>query len=223
MKKWQKIVLLILSSIAFISSVSLYFLGSSDYSDPEKVEVMLRANCENSNHCIIPIRAGCAVCVKLFQNAYKLRKKLLHTNNLQKTKVLLKYDWLKAQKAGKSWKSFIADYQAHHIIPLNLLDESDALKFYYNNGGKLDFNDIDNGIMIKKAYLGGAHANHPRYNRVIKEKLNEILFIIKQEDITLKSQIQLFEKELTHFTNELRIKLTTKSIKGTTKVNLIFE
>jgi hypothetical protein len=350
LKKWRKISSLILTGIALLFSASLYFTGSPDYTYPEKVEAMLRANCENGNHCVVPIKwyatngwmqptiagvvdgayntgysikdlaifisdyagsdsvrteihtmvaqltdnpavlwktvktstiklgdelqgdygkiqgqyktgraffeastffvgigevavsvkgskltaclrrltklrrikLGCPVCAKIFEKAYKLRKKLLQGENLRKTKALLNDDWLIAQKAGKSWDEFIEAYQAHHIIPLNMLDESDALKFYYNNGGKLDFNNIDNGIMIKKLNLGGAHANHPRYNKHILKELDDILAKSINDDYLLKEQVEIFEILTIQMVEDTRNKLIENCIKNSTKVNKLF-
>ena len=350
MRKWQKIGLLIIVSIALALSSSLYFTGSSDYSDPEKVEAMLRANCENGNHCAVPvewystngwmqpsiagivdgaynmgyslkdlgvfisdyagsdslrteintmvaelidnpevlwetikgstktlgnelrgnygtiqgqyktgralfeattffvgvgevsasvkgskltvylrhltkwkrIRLECAICAKFFKKAYKLRKQLLQGDNLKKTKALLNNDWLKAKKAGKSWNEFIGDYQAHHIIPIKLLEESDALKFYYNNGGKLDFNSIENGIMIKKSYLGGAHANHPAYSNKIRKDLYKMFDNAKERASTASMQMKLFERSLIDYKENLRVLLQNQCIHNNVKVNQLF-
>jgi hypothetical protein len=104
-----------------------------------------------------------------------------------------------------------------------MLDESDALKFYYNNGGKLDFNNIDNGIMIKKLNLGGAHANHPKYSNQIRHKLRMIFRELKSEQLTTQEFISYFDFEIQKLIDNTRSELIDKCIKQTIKVNKLFD
>ena len=104
-----------------------------------------------------------------------------------------------------------------------MLEKSDALKFYYNNGGKFDFNGIDNGIMIKKLHLGGAHANHPKYSNQIQFKLRTIFRELKRESLTSQEFLSSFDFEIQKLIENTRSTLIDRCIKQTTKVNKLFD
>jgi uncharacterized protein YoxC len=112
------------------------------------------------------IRQNCDKCANAYKASASIRNRI---KNLAESKRILNDQWI---ASGKSWADFIKDYEAHHILPKELLENSEAIQHYYNhyNGDDiLKFNDIDNGIMVEKYKegIGGVHGNHPDYTREI--------------------------------------------------------
>lgn len=81
------------------------------------------------------------------------------------------------------WITFFGDYEAHHILPKDLIVNNRAMQFYlthYKGRDILAFNDLENGIMLKKysSSLGlkdGVHANHKNYTDRIRVFLDNFL------------------------------------------------
>ncbi len=161
----------------------------------------------------------CKACFKLFKQSGSLRNKI---KDLPVTKKLLHNDWTIAQKQGKTWDIFIKNYQAHHVIPVNLLQKSEGLQFYYKNGGKFDFNSIENGIMLKKVNVGGVHAKHNLYNQEISKQIAKIYDDIYKLPVPTKTKIKIFDDELSILVSKIKSKIIKKSIENNTKVNHLF-
>ncbi len=98
------------------------------------------------------------------------------------------------------------------------MEKSEALQFYFNNGGKLKFNSIENGIMLKKVSKGGIHANHPMYTDNVLSKINLIDEQIKSLNFPLAKANLLFDKKLNKLIKQLKKELI-KANKLRTKVN----
>jgi len=157
--------------------------------------------------------------VVLIKTAQTLRDDLLVTN-LAATRKLLAADFV---KSGKTWQVFIKEYEAHHIIPVNAFHDAKILHFYYNNGGKLNFNSIENGIMLRKVCLGGSHAKHTRYTDYITEKLEFIYFTInKMSNPSVDAKVKKAETEIQKLIEETRQTIINKSINENTKINELF-
>ncbi len=133
---------------------------------------------------------------------------------------LLKTEWELAQKKGIKWKDFIKDYQAHHIIPKELLNTSEGLQFYFNNGGKLKFNSIDNGIMLKKSVI---HGNHPDYNKLILNKIDDAYYKIYKMEISNDLKLKIFKEQLYQLIKKTRKEIISKSINGGKKINNLYK
>ncbi len=161
----------------------------------------------------------CKACFKLLKQSGSLRNKI---KDLPITKKLLHNDWTIAQKQGKTWDVFIKNYQAHHVIPVNLLHVSPELQFYYKNGGKFDFNSIENGIMVKKVNVGGVHAKHNKYNDYIAYEIEKMYKGIKKDDLPVNIQIKVFEKQLEQLIKETKINIVEKSINQNIKINNLY-
>jgi hypothetical protein len=86
-------------------------------------------------------------------------------------------DWVnEVFKTGK--------FEAHHIIPIDVLEQNEKLqklmKWAKDNGklSELDFNSIDNGIMIAKKNLRDeipGHSRHDAYSQQINTKLDGLI------------------------------------------------
>ncbi len=169
------------------------------------------------------IKINCPPCLLLYKKTGKLRKNLLSKTNLPSTKALLNSKW---KESGKTWKVFIKDYEAHHIIPKSLLEHSLGLRFYYNNGGKFKFNSSQNGLFIKRVrtnIVNGTHANHPNYNQMMLQKIDNIYAKIELTDIPTPLKIKKFEKNLIKLIDDTKQVLIKKSIHNNIKLNNIFK
>ena len=74
------------------------------------------------------------------------------------------------------------NFEVHHIIPISILKDNEALQelllWAEKNGKKFDFNGLDNAIPLQKKRLKyeiSGHANHPDYDNAIDEKITEII------------------------------------------------
>jgi len=165
------------------------------------------------------IKVNCKVCAKMFNARHKLRDEFL-IHHLDDTKRLLHNEW---KASGKKWEVFIADYEAHHIIPVDALENSVGLRFYYNNGGTFNFNSTQNGAIIKKLYYGGEHANHPSYNVAMIKKIDEIYENVNNFDLPLEQKMVQFDKRLKQLIIDTRNLLDKKCKGENLKVNEIFD
>ena len=74
------------------------------------------------------------------------------------------------------------NFEVHHIIPISVLKDNEALQelllWAEKNGKKFDFNGLDNAIPLQKKRLKyeiSGHANHPDYDINLDEKITEII------------------------------------------------
>lgn len=110
------------------------------------------------------------------------------------------------------------NFEVHHVIPVNILKDNKELQkvllWAEKNNKKFDFNSIDNGIPLqkKKAAIDlNGHTNHPKYDEVIAnkiedivnnpfadevEKFNEIQILIKKAKNKLESDVLLGNKDV---------------------------
>ncbi len=161
------------------------------------------------------ISKACPPCAAIFKAAKTLRENLL-TTNIAATLKLLEADFV---KSGKTWDVFIKEYEAHHIIPVNLLEESRGLQFYYNNGGTLNFNSLENGMMLRKLSNGGSHANHPQYSLFMNQMITKRLIQIQNSNKATIEKIQLMDKELTKIIDETKDMIINNNV----KINKLFQ
>ena len=132
-------------------------------------------------------------------------------------------DWL--EKTFK-YEGGTLNFEAHHIIPVKVLEKNDKLKnllFELSKDPKFnfdfEFNKIDNGMMIQKKSVKlevDGHGNHPEYDREINIKINSIIQkagndklaafnqikkLIKDTKTTLKNEVLLGTKNVNNITN----------------------
>jgi len=114
-------------------------------------------------------------------------------------------------------------FDAHHIIPKNLLLDDDMIElrnFVSRNKEIFDFNGLDNGIPVHKfdsdyPLLGG-HSTHPAYSDLSKEKILEIIEKSKNKGILNND---LFDENLLNYINETREKIIDEVIADSKKIN----
>ena len=117
-----------------------------------------------------------------------------------------------------------APFEAHHIIPVNILKDNKELKELLFRLSKdhpelsFNFNEIDNGMMIQKKSIKldeTGHGNHPDYDRKINIKINSIMKnaeddldafnkikkMVKDTKTTLKEDVLLGTKNVNDITN----------------------
>lgn len=106
-------------------------------------------------------------------------------------------------------------FEAHHIIPKQVLDNADLKKILdwaRKNNKSWDFGGLNNGVMLQKikknisGEIVGDHANHPNYNTLINNKISNEIFD--------PSDLEGSFKELMEFTNKLKQKLNQEVIEG---------
>ncbi len=77
----------------------------------------------------------------------------------------------------------ISEFQAHHVIPINILKnnkELQAILKWADDNGRLaefDFNGIDNGIAVQRKKLDldqNGHARHDAYSNSISDRISSI-------------------------------------------------
>ncbi|GIJ92897.1 hypothetical protein CAPN002_01150 [Capnocytophaga stomatis] len=128
-------------------------------------------------------------------------------------------DWFKNTFA--KYESNTLNFEAHHIIPIDVLKSNDKLqKLLFdlkkaNPDFTFDFNGIDNGMMIQKKSLKldiNGHASHKEYNDAISEKISEIINNTKGDNELAFKQIQRLIKNT-------KDKLEKEVLLGTKNVN----
>jgi hypothetical protein len=102
-------------------------------------------------------------------------------------------------------------FQAHHIIPTQLLKESDVVQDAVAAGFK--FNDEINGIAVKAVSAGGQHAKHDNYTKQIFKKLDE--WKTSNPEYTPGQAKEFLED----FTGQLKQQIQKESVEGGKKVN----
>ena len=107
--------------------------------------------------------------------------------HIKKTDLSLKNvkfdDWF--EKTFKTYEKGTPNFEAHHVIPADLLKSNEKFKqllFDLRKADpdfKFDFNGLDNGIMLQKKSMNldiiNGHASHKKYNDAIDFKINEII------------------------------------------------
>lgn len=115
------------------------------------------------------------------------------------------------------------NFEAHHIIPISVLEKNKALQelllWAEKNGKKFDFNGLDNAIPLQKKRLKyeiSGHANHPNYDKAIIERVNIILSNESYSELRKFNEIQTLIKNG-------KEKLETNVLLGTKNVNDIVD
>ena len=115
------------------------------------------------------------------------------------------------------------NFEVHHIIPISILKEKEALQelllWAEKNGKKFDFNGLDNAIPLQKKRLKyeiSGHANHPNYDKAIIERVNIILSNESYSELRKFNEIQTLIKNG-------KEKLETNVLLGTKNVNDIVD
>jgi hypothetical protein len=112
---------------------------------------------------------------------------LEYFEHIKKTDLSLKNvkfdDWF--ENTFKKYEAGTPNFEAHHVIPADLLKSNPDFKqliFDLHKADpdfKFDFNGLDNGIMLQKKSLkldiNTGHAKHDVYNREISKKISEII------------------------------------------------
>ncbi|KFF06426.1 AHH domain-containing protein [Flavobacterium reichenbachii] len=116
-------------------------------------------------------------------------------------------------------------FEAHHIIPKDLLLDDDMVElrnFVSRNKENFDFNGLDNGIPVHKLDAGfselGGHSNHKKYNNLSRKKIKEI---VKDSEIDGVFRQSLFDKKLSNYINSTREKIINEVITDSKKINLL--
>lgn len=115
-------------------------------------------------------------------------------------------------------------FEAHHIIPKDLLLDDDMVElrnFVSRNKENFDFNGLDNGIPVHKLdadfpELGG-HSSHKKYNNLSKKRILDI----KDQSLDEYGLFDqnLFDKKLSNYINKTREKIITEVIEESKKIN----
>ncbi|AEK24509.1 AHH domain-containing protein [Capnocytophaga canimorsus] len=112
-------------------------------------------------------------------------------------------------------------FEAHHIIPIDVLKTNKELKKLLFDLKKadpnfnFDFNGIDNGMMIQKKSLKldiSGHTSHKDYNDAISEKITEIC---NETDL---NNLEKFE-EIQELIKNTKTKLEQEVLLGNKDVN----
>ncbi|CAM4126065.1 AHH domain-containing protein [Zobellia nedashkovskayae] len=113
-------------------------------------------------------------------------------------------------------------FEAHHIIPKNVLRDNanlqSILDWARKNNKTWDFGDLENGIMLQKRRknsLGevvGDHANHPAYDEGITNKIDEIF---NESNGNMSDAFDDF----IDFVNDLKVELNSQVVEGDKVVN----
>ncbi|MFK8271316.1 AHH domain-containing protein [Capnocytophaga stomatis] len=128
-------------------------------------------------------------------------------------------DWFKNTFA--KYESNTLNFEAHHIIPIDVLKTNSDLKQLLFDLKKadpnfnFDFNGIENGMMIQKKSLKldvNGHASHNDYNREIGKKISEIINNVNGDNELAFKQIQRLIKNTKN-------KLEQEVLLGTKNVN----
>lgn len=91
-------------------------------------------------------------------------------------------DWFKNNFS--KYEKGALNFEAHHIIPIDVLKNNDKLQQLLFDLKKadpnfsFDFNGIDNGMMLQKKSLKldvNGHASHKKYSDAIDVKITEII------------------------------------------------
>jgi hypothetical protein len=106
------------------------------------------------------LESKCAKCYQLYNGRDKLRDAMWE-------------DWKNSGKNRTDFNELYKGWEAHHLIPIEVLEESEILQFYFNKCSTqcLEFNTSENGMMLTTLRVGGQHGNHPEYTKQILDYL----------------------------------------------------
>jgi hypothetical protein len=145
----------------------------------EEADNLSRA-CDNRKLMANELRKTSEYCAEIVENSYKARTNLINTLKdkqvLEKVRELYKNDknlyselgeLLKKEKiTAENLKTVFKDYEAHHIIPVNVMARSEDLVELLENSRSFKFNGLDNLIFIhKKSHKG----SHPEYDDLVED------------------------------------------------------
>ncbi|MDR1526048.1 MAG: AHH domain-containing protein, partial [Dysgonamonadaceae bacterium] len=127
-------------------------------------------------------------------------------------------DWF--TNTFKKYESGTPNFEAHHVIPVDVLKDNPYLKellfnLQKNNPDfKFDFNGLDNGIMVPKKSISldiNGHAKHNDYSYAIDKKITEIINEAQGNDLIA---LQNIEKLVQDAKNTLKneVLLGTKNV-----------
>ena len=110
-------------------------------------------------------------------------------------------DWFKNNFS--KYEKGTLNFEAHHIIPIDVLKNNDKLQQLLFDLKKadpnfsFDFNGIDNGMMLQKKSLKldvNGHASHKKYSDAIDTKITEICSNKELSDIEKFDKIEYLIK-----------------------------
>jgi hypothetical protein len=107
------------------------------------------------------------------------------------------------------------NFEVRHIFPVNILENNQELQRILNKFN-FDFNGVDNAIPLQKKSLKfdrTGHANHPQYDRLMEQKINNILLEVVDGN-------DAFEK-IKELIGNTKKKLETDVLLGDKNVNSI--
>ncbi len=186
---------------------------------PERPLTASQVRRERKNQKIQSIRQNCSKCADAYKANASIRGRIV---NHVESRRILNDQWV---ASGKSWDDFIKNYEAHHILPKELLENSEAMQYYYNHytgDDILKFNDIDNGIMVEKYKegIGGVHGNHPDYTAKIGDHLeNQFRRYEAIDGMTPEGISNLLHNEIQLVIERLRTGIIDNSIHQEVKIN----
>ena len=167
---------------------------------------------------------------ELFEDISKNRSKIREVLNTDAGKAYAKKYFDKFEKGNfekwyeNTFKKYDLgeplNFEVHHVIPVKVLEKNKELQelllWAKKNGKDFDFNSIDNGIPLQKKSIKfeqSGHANHPKYDNAITEKINDILEKAPSEE-------KAFER-IQNLISDTKGKLEADVLLGTKDVNQI--
>lgn len=132
----------------------------------------------------------------------------------------------KASTQNMLFKDFITPtFEAHHLIPTNLLENSPALQFYfkYCNNNCINFNSDANGIWLLKDIDGipdGVHTFHNDYDLYVSQRLQTIM--TQAVGATDAQKAADMDGRIRVLLEQLRTNIRNNSITGNTKINDLY-
>lgn len=146
-------------------------------------------NRRNSNRIVMAdlVESSSPVCAQIIRQSNGVRRNLLRSfadkSKLLKLKEFYKgnekiYNQLtnlakKEKIAIEELNDIFKEFQAHHIIPVNLIKESDNLQIILEYAKKtgFDFNSADNSIFL---HVDNHFGSHSKYDKMIEGIIGEI-------------------------------------------------
>jgi hypothetical protein len=112
------------------------------------------------------------------------------------------------------------NFEVHHVIPINVLENNKELQdLLFKFQDRFDFNSIDNAIPLPKKSVRfdvSGHANHPLYDRNMREKIVDIVNNNRLNDERKFEGIK-------NIINETKSKLEMDILLGDKDVNSLFD
>lgn len=186
--------------------------------DPEKA--LKKNNLQTNLDQIKNNARECVKCLEYYRKSATIRDNIINkseSRNLYKGKKLTKVDWI----------TFFGDYEAHHILPKDLIVNNAAMQFYltyYKGNNLLKFNDLENGIMLKKysSSLGegkGVHASHENYTSAIRKYLQDTFDNLGE--MTDEDKANSLHNKILSLVSGLKTVIKDLCINGGEKVNAL--